>query len=118
MVDGTTTKSEAASTPPADSFSAKAPHRGHKTLIRAIVLLIAASLAALGAMSGCSNGVSYKTPVGTSTVTVVASSDPYISGSTSSTQACGIVPGSTPPTASPALAPCAQQTFQVSLTVQ
>ena len=86
----------------------------------AMVLLLAAaaSLTALSAMSGCSNGVSFATPTGTSTVTVVASSDPYTSGSTTTTQACGIVPGSNPQTASPTLAPCAQQTFQVSLTVQ
>jgi sugar lactone lactonase YvrE len=86
----------------------------------AMVLLIAvaASFTALSAMSGCSNGVSFATPTGTSTVTVVASSDPYTSGSTSTTQACGIIPGSNPPVASPSLAPCAQQTFQISLTVK
>ena len=41
MADVTTTESPAASTRPADSFRPKPPRRGRKTLVRAIVLLIA-----------------------------------------------------------------------------
>ncbi len=41
MADVTTTESQAASTRPADSFRPKAPGRGRKRLIRAIVLAIA-----------------------------------------------------------------------------
>jgi len=83
----------------------------------ALVLLIAAaaSLATLSAVSGCSSGASFLTPAGSSTVTVVASSDPYVSGSTTTTQACGSNSSGSP---DPSAAPCSQQTFQVSLTVQ
>ncbi len=49
MADVTGTESPAASTRPADSFRSKAPRRGHKTLVRTIVLLIV--LAAVGAGS-------------------------------------------------------------------
>jgi membrane fusion protein, multidrug efflux system len=55
MADVTTTEREAASTRPADSFrpeaplSSIAPRRGHKTLVRAIVWLIAVAAVAGGA---------------------------------------------------------------------
>jgi len=48
MADVTTTESPAASTRPTDSFRPKAPRRGRKTLVRAIVLLIALAAVAAG----------------------------------------------------------------------
>ena len=48
MPDVTTTESPAASTRPADSFRPKAPRRGRKRLVRAIVLLIALAAVAAG----------------------------------------------------------------------
>ena len=70
---------------------------------------------AAGGMGACTSGVQNVTPTGTSTVTVVVSSDPFTTAPTSSnanpgTQTC--------PANNPASAPCAQQTFKVSLTVQ
>ena len=48
MADVTTAESPAASTRPADSFRAQAPHLGDKTLVRAIVLLIALAAVVAG----------------------------------------------------------------------
>ena len=48
MADVTTAESPAASTRPADSFRPKPPRRGRKTLVRAIVLLIALAAVAAG----------------------------------------------------------------------
>jgi sugar lactone lactonase YvrE len=81
-----------------------------------MVLLIAAvvSLTALGTMSACSSGVSFVTLTGSSIVTVIADSDPYVSGSTTDTQACGTTAYSSAST----YLPCTQQSFDVSLTVQ
>ena len=65
---------------------------------------------AVGLTSCASGEAAYVTPAGTATVTVIASSD-------------AIVPASNPPTSQPCpagatSAPCAQQTFQFTLTVQ
>lgn len=84
------------------------------------MVLLAVSTSGLMA---CNNGVQFPTPAGSSTITVVASSDPYALNSngsvnTTETQPCGIIPGSNPPTGSPTLAPCTQPTFQIALTVQ
>jgi hypothetical protein len=87
---------------------------GAITMLAGLILLAGA---ATGLMA-CNSGIAFATPAGTSTVTVYASADPYLSVANNTTQSCGIIPGSTPPTASPKLAPCSQQTFQVSLTVQ
>jgi sugar lactone lactonase YvrE len=87
---------------------------GTVTMLIGIVLL---GVSACGLMA-CNNGVQYVTPAGTSTVTVYADADPYASGSTTATQPCGTIPGSNPPMGSPALAPCSQQVYQISLTVQ
>jgi sugar lactone lactonase YvrE len=71
------------------------------------------------AVSGCgmlacnSGGVQYATPAGTSTITVIANADPFVSGATSTTQACG-----TEKTAENALAPCSKNTYQITLTVK
>jgi len=46
--DVTRTESPAASTRPADSFRPQAPHRGRKTLVRAVVLLVALAAVAAG----------------------------------------------------------------------
>jgi len=72
------------------------------------------AIAASG-LSACSDNMKYITPTGTSTVTVIASADPFASGSTSTVSACGT---SSAGVESPALSPCSQQTFKVSLTVQ
>ena len=88
---------------------------------RRALLTIATTLAfillgiAFGGMGACTSGIQYATPAGASTVTVIASSDPFTAAPTSSnanpgTQTC--------PANNPASAPCAQQTFKVSLTVQ
>jgi hypothetical protein len=85
----------------------------HSGALGAMVLLIAAaaSLTALSVLSVCSNGVFFATPTGTSTVTMLADSDPYATGSTTTTRTCGTnSSGATDPTATL----CSQQTFQVS----
>jgi membrane fusion protein (multidrug efflux system) len=48
MADVATTETEAATTPPADSQRSNAPGRERRTLIRAIVLLVALALVAVG----------------------------------------------------------------------
>src|SRR6185312_7261404 len=48
MAGLTTAESPAASTRPADSFRPKVPRRGRKTLVRAIVLLVALVAVAIG----------------------------------------------------------------------
>jgi sugar lactone lactonase YvrE len=92
---------------------------GTVTMLIGMVLL---AVSASGLMA-CNNGVQFPTPPGSSTITVVASSDPFAlnsngSANTGETQPCGIVSGSNPPTESPTLAPCTQPTFQIALTVQ
>ena len=57
----------------------------------------------------CTSGSATVTPAGTSTISVVASSDPFAAASTTTTQSC--------PANDPASAPCAQTAFSVSLTV-
>lgn len=64
----------------------------------------------LGLTSCTSGEAAYVTPAGTTTVTVVASSTPFQAGSTTEMQSC--------PANNPASSPCAQQTFQVAVTVQ
>ena len=71
-------------------------------------------IAAVG-MGACSNGIHFNTPSGTSSVTVVASSDPFTAPPSSSSANPSTKPC---PANNPANAPCAQQTFQVSLTVK
>ena len=91
-----------------------------------VSMLVGMALLAVSAtgLMACNSGVSYSTPAGTSTVTVYANSDPFALNSngtvnTSDTQPCGgIVAGSNPPQGNPADAPCAQATFQISLTVK
>jgi hypothetical protein len=79
-----------------------------------ILIAVALSLTAIGTMSACGSSVSFATPTGSSTVTVIADSDPYVSGSTTDTQACGTTAYSSAST----YLPCTQQSFDVSLTVQ
>ena len=91
-----------------------------------VFLLIAAigvlSAGILGS-TGCTSGLAFGTPAGTSTVTVNAYSDPYQVGSTSNTQSCGIdttVTSLQYPIGTPEsyMYPCAQQSFKLSVTVQ
>jgi hypothetical protein len=79
------------------------------------VILLGVSATGLTACNGI-NGIQYPTPTGKSTITVYASSDPFTSGSTTVTQACGINP--TTKLGDPTLGPCSQKTYQVTLTVQ
>lgn len=73
------------------------------------ILIGAATLGiACSGIMACGSGVQFLTPAGTSTITVVASTDPYTSGSTSTTQPCS---------AGPSEPPCSQPTFQIKLTV-
>jgi len=75
-----------------------------------IMLAVALLGIAASGLTACTSGAKFVTPNGTSTVTVVASSDPFTSPTSTTTQSC--------PANNPASAPCAQQTFQVTLTVQ
>ena len=90
-----------------------------------VTMLIGMALLAVSAtgLMACNNGIQYATPAGSSTVTVYANSDPFVvsggSVNTSETQPCGAtVPGSNPAQGNPTVLPCAQATFQVSLTVK
>jgi hypothetical protein len=67
------------------------------------LLLVSAS-----GLMACNSGVQSVTPRGTSTITVVANIDPYVTPMVNppKTQPCG------------AEGPCSQQTFQISVTVQ
>jgi len=84
----------------------------------ALIAVIATGLTA------CGTAVVYPTPAGTSTITVIANSDPFALNSngtpnTGTTQPCGgTIVGSNPSQGNPADAPCTQSTFQVSLTVK
>jgi sugar lactone lactonase YvrE len=91
-----------------------------------VTMLIGMALLAVSAtgLMACNGGNPYTTPAGASTVTVYADSDPFVIKSngtvdTTTTQPCGgTVAGSNPAQGNPADAPCAQATFQVSLTVK
>jgi sugar lactone lactonase YvrE len=83
-----------------------------------VSMIIGAALLAVSAtgLMACNSGIAYPTPAGASTITVIANSDPFAVKSdgttdTTVTQAC------TGTVAIPAT-PCAQATFQVSLTVK
>ena len=82
--------------------------RGWATISMVIALALLGITAS--GLTACTSGTKYVTPTGSSTVTVVVSSDPFTSSSSTTTQSC--------PANNPASAPCAQQSFQVSLTVQ
>lgn len=86
-----------------------------------VAMVIGIALLAISAsgLTACnSGGVQFSSPKGTSTITVVASIDPYVSPMVSPpvTQACGIDP--TTNAGSPALAPCSQPSFQITLDVE
>jgi hypothetical protein len=90
-----------------------------------VSMLIGMALLAVSAtgLMACNSGIPYATPAGTSTITVYANSDPFALNSNGTinnqeTQPCGTIPGSNPPTGGPKQAPCAQASFQVSLTVK
>lgn len=75
-----------------------------------MVLALALLGLTAGGLLACTSGAKFVTPTGTTKVTVIASSDPFTSSTSTTTQSC--------PSNNPASAPCAQQTFQISLTVQ
>jgi sugar lactone lactonase YvrE len=91
-----------------------------------VTMLIGGGLLAVSAsgLMACSNGAQFTTPSGTSTITVYANSDPFALNTNGTvnpaeTQPCGgTIPGSNPPQGNPTVAPCAQATFQISLTVK
>jgi sugar lactone lactonase YvrE len=87
---------------------------GTLSMLIAIVLL---AFSASGILA-CGGGAQFKTPVGTTTITVYANADPYLApppASTVTVQPCvDPVTGAQGSTQGP----CSQNTFQVSLTVQ
>lgn len=85
--------------------------RGARGILCTLIGSAAFTVAAGGIMS-CGSSVQFPTPAGTSTITVVASVDPYTSGSNSNSN-----PTTQPCTAGPSEPPCSQPTFQVKLTV-
>lgn len=85
--------------------------RGLNVGVGLVLLLVTAS----GLLACGGSGIPYETPAGTSVVTVYADSDPFASGSTSVTQPCG---GQVNGVGNPAVAPCAQAAFKVTLSVQ
>jgi hypothetical protein len=88
--------------------------RGAWTTAIMLIGVVLFAVATSGVLA-CSNGVSYATPTGSSTITVVASADPYLSVSSGTTQPCV---NSTTGATGPTQGPCTQQTFQIGLTVQ
>jgi hypothetical protein len=88
-------------------------HRLRRTAGKAVwnVVLLIGALSALAVgvagTSGCSSGVNFATPKGTATITVYATADPLVSG-TSNTLQCSSIN----------TYPCSQQKFQVAVTVQ
>ena len=82
-----------------------------------VSILIAIALLAFSASGilACGGGAQFKTPAGTTTITVVANADPYLApppASTVTVQPC------VANTTTGAPSPCSQNTFQISLTVQ
>ncbi len=80
-----------------------------------VVAIVLLGISGLGLVSCSSGSPQNVTPSGTSTITVYAWADPFAtapssSNATPATVAC--------PANNPASAPCSQQTFQVSVTVQ
>jgi sugar lactone lactonase YvrE len=70
---------------------------------------------ASGVMACSSNGIANRTPAGTTTITVYASSDPFVSGSTTSVQPCI---NSTTKVQDASQAPCSLNTYQIAVTVE
>jgi sugar lactone lactonase YvrE len=80
---------------------------------------LALGIAATG-LTACSS-TGFRTPAGTTNITVYAWADPFTAmpssgNATPSTQTCGI--NTTTGKADPALAPCSQATFQVAVTIK
>lgn len=96
-------------------FFVRRRYAGRLGAMIAILAVIALGGFAAGGLSACGTSAKYLTPAGTSTVTVVAYADPFTTPPSSSTptpttQAC--------PANDPSKAPCSEQTFKVSVTVQ
>jgi sugar lactone lactonase YvrE len=95
-------------------FFARRRFARHGGAIAAVLAFLLIGIA-VGGLGACTSGPKFTTPAGTSTVTVYASSDPFASAPSSSTP----TPATQPcPASNPANAPCVQQSFQISLTVQ
>jgi hypothetical protein len=77
-----------------------------------LLLLAAIGVLSAGIMGsiGCSNGISYATPKGTSTVTVYAYADTYATGTTNNTTSTC--------TSGSSVYPCSKQAISVSVLVQ
>jgi sugar lactone lactonase YvrE len=73
-----------------------------------LVVAIGAMSACMMGATGCASSVAFATPKGTSTVTVNAYADPFISGTSGNTVAC----------TTSATSPCSMTSFKVNLTVQ
>lgn len=96
-------------------FFVRRRYAGRLAATLAIAGVIALGALAATGLSACGSSAHSLTPAGTSTVTVVAYVDPFTaqpssSTSTPTTQAC--------PDNDPTKAPCAEQTFKVSVTVK
>jgi hypothetical protein len=83
-----------------------------------VSMVIGAVLLAVSAtgLMACNSGIAYPTPSGASTITVIANSDPFTLNSNGTTNT-GVTQACSGTVANPS-APCAQTTFQVSLTVK
>jgi sugar lactone lactonase YvrE len=83
-------------------------------LVTAVLAFVLIGFAVCG-LGACSSGATFTTPAGTSMVTVFASSDPFTAAPSSTTPTPSTMPC---PASNPTSAPCGQQAFQISLTVQ
>jgi sugar lactone lactonase YvrE len=91
--------------------------RGAWATVSMLVAIVLLAFSASGILA-CGGGAQFKTPAGTTTITVLANSDPYLApppANTVTVQPCvDPVSGAQGPTQGP----CTQNTFQISLTVQ
>jgi sugar lactone lactonase YvrE len=81
---------------------------GHWNMLLLIAAIGALSAGIMGSI-GCSNGISYVTPKGTSTVTVYAYADTYVTGTTNNTTSTCTASN---------VYPCSKQAISVSVLVQ
>ncbi len=81
-------------------------HRAPVAIVAGLLLLVVVSLG----VEGCGGSAQNVTPTGNTTITVEAYAQPFEPGSVLITAAC--------PNGNPASAPCSEQSFKVSLTVQ
>jgi hypothetical protein len=94
---------------------ARRRYAGRLSAILAIAAVAVLGGLAVTGLSACGSSTPFLTPTGTSTVTVVAYTDPFTTAPTKNnanpaTQAC--------PSNDPTQTPCSEQTFKVALTVK